>query len=133
VAAIALGAEGVEVGTRFVATRECPAPDYFKQSIIQASGASTLLLGKAAMPIRVLKNRKSMAISDPDKAREDTKLQADGDQSYLESEGDAESAIMPAGQAASLIDQIKGVSDIFPEMISAARTLSTRLNTFFEE
>lgn len=131
VAAFALGAEGVEVGTRFVATRECSTPNWFKEAIVRAQDSSTLVLGKEAMPIRVLRNRKAEIASDPDKAREDAKLRAGGDEAYVD--GDAEEAIMPAGQVASLIKEIKGISDIFPDMIKEAKTLSLKLDNLFKE
>ncbi len=133
VAALALGAEGIEVGTRFVATRECSAPEFFKKSIIDSKGNATALLGKEAMPIRVLRNKKTEEISNPDKAIEDAKIKAEGDTGYVQSEGDADTAIMPAGQVASLINQIKGVSDVFPDMVKEARVLSSKLYTFFKE
>ena len=131
VAALALGAEGVEVGTRFVATRECPAPDYFKQAIIDARGNKTVLLGKGSMPLRVLRNRMAEAISDPDNNREDGALTAKGDQGYAR--GDAETAILPSGQVAGLITQMKGISDVFPDMVREARDLSSRIREFFKE
>ncbi|MBI4763593.1 MAG: nitronate monooxygenase [Deltaproteobacteria bacterium] len=43
-AAFALGAEGVEMGTRFVATRECSSPDWYKESILHARDSSTMIL-----------------------------------------------------------------------------------------
>jgi len=130
-AALALGAEGVEVGTRFVATHECTAPEFFKESIIKAEGDSTLILGKDAMPMRVLRNRKAEAISDPDKAREDERINTGGDGGYVS--GDADTAILPAGQVASQIKQIKNISDIFPDMVKEAKTLSSQLNSFLKE
>jgi enoyl-[acyl-carrier protein] reductase II len=133
VAALALGAEGVEVGTLFLATRECPTPDFFKQAIVDARDNATILLGKGAMPMRVLRNKKAEAISDPDKEREDAKLNADVDNSYVRPDSEADSAIMPAGQVASIIRGIRGISEIFPDMINEAKALSSRLNSFFKE
>ena len=131
VAALALGAEGVEMGTRFVATHECPAPDYFKQAIIEARGNRTMLLGKGAMPLRVLRNRAAEATSDPDKGRENGKIMAKGDQGYVQ--GDADTAILPSGQVAGLIRQMKGISEVFPDMVKEAQALSLQLYNFFNE
>ncbi|MFW6125819.1 MAG: NAD(P)H-dependent flavin oxidoreductase [Chloroflexota bacterium] len=57
VAALALGAEGVQIGTRFVATEECPAHSHFKQEIIKAIDTATVVTMRGINPIRELKNR----------------------------------------------------------------------------
>lgn len=130
VAAFALGAEGVEVGTRFVCTKECPAPGWYKDFIVKASDDSTLVLGKAAMPIRVLKNKKAIEVADPEAAREDERIRSGGDSVYVDK--DEEQSIMPAGQVAGLIRQIKSITDVFPDMIAEAKEISTKLNRFFQ-
>ncbi len=131
IAAFALGAQGVELGTRFVCTRECASPDWYKEAIIRATDSSTLVLGKEAMPIRVLKNKKALEVADPEKAREDERIKSGGDDAYVD--GDAEQAIMPAGQVASVIKQIKGIAEVFPDMVKEAKTISSELNRFFKE
>ncbi len=55
----------------------------------------------------MLRNKKTEQISDPDKSEEDAEIRAEGDSDYAQSEGDADTSIMPAGQVASLINQIK--------------------------
>jgi enoyl-[acyl-carrier protein] reductase II len=130
-AALALGAEGVEVGTRFVCTHECTTPDWYKQAILNSEDASTLVLGKDAMPIRVLKNKKAIAVADPDKAREDEKMRSGGEDDYMG--GDADEAIMPAGQAASLIKDIKRIADVFPDMVDQAKQTLLKLDMLFEK
>ena len=129
VAALALGAEGVEMGTRFVATRDCPAPAYFKQAIVASPESATVVLGKK-MPMRVLKNRQSEWMADPDKAPGKKDGQAEDD-AYAK--GDADTAILPAGQVAALIKSLKDISRVFPEMIEAASELSAGLNRFFSD
>ena len=128
-AAFALGAEGVEVGTRFVCTTECSSPDWYKQAILHAQNGSTLVLGKETMPIRVLKNRKAAEVVAPEKAKEDERIRSGGEDAYVD--GDAEEAIMPAGQVASLIREIKRITDVFPDMVREAGIISKRLNRFF--
>ncbi len=132
VAAFALGAEGVELGTRFVATHECPVPDFFKQLIVNADSNATILLGKDAMPIRVLRNRIVEMIQNPDKKLEDRHLSGRGaDGRYVQSGGDAETAIMPAGQIAGLVKQLDSIEKIFPELMRDASLLAQQLNTIF--
>jgi len=130
-AVFALGAEGVEVGTRFVATNECSSPDWYKECIIRAKDSSTMILGKEAMPLRVLKNKKAEMIGGSDRTDEDKSTNGVSDQGYVK--GDADTAIMPAGQVASLIEEIKGISEVFPDMIQEAKAISSQLNIFFKE
>jgi enoyl-[acyl-carrier protein] reductase II len=128
IAALALGAEGVEVGTRFVATKECPAPDFFKQSLLGAKGNQTILLGQGGMPSRVLKNRMTEALSNPDKSKNEGLINGGG---YGYIQGDADTAVLPAGQVAGLISDIKGIRNIFPDMIAEAEKVAARLHAFF--
>jgi enoyl-[acyl-carrier protein] reductase II len=55
VAALALGADGVQIGTRFVATRECAAHQNFKEAIVKAADTGTTITGRKFGPARVLK------------------------------------------------------------------------------
>lgn len=133
-AAFALGAEGVEIGTVILSTRECHVPDFFKQLIIDAGSDSTVLLGKKAMPMRVLKNKAVEMIGSPDKSKEDRELDSQSDKKYIaESDVDADSAIMPCGQVSGLIREIKSVTELMPEMINKARVLSLQLQDTFQE
>lgn len=56
VAALALGADGVQMGTRFVATHECIAHSNFKEAIIKANDVATIITGRKLGPVRILKN-----------------------------------------------------------------------------
>ncbi len=56
-AALALGADGVQIGSRFAATIESSAHDRFKQAICDATSASTMLVMKKSVPVRLLKNK----------------------------------------------------------------------------
>ena len=55
-AALALGAEGVQMGTRFIATHECIAHPNFKQALLQAGDTGTIITGRKLGPTRGLKN-----------------------------------------------------------------------------
>jgi enoyl-[acyl-carrier protein] reductase II len=56
VAALALGAEGVQMGTRFIATTECNAHPDFKRRIVESLDTGTMITGRALSPTRTLKN-----------------------------------------------------------------------------
>ncbi|MDQ7783986.1 MAG: nitronate monooxygenase [Desulfomonilaceae bacterium] len=132
-AAFALGAEGVEMGTRFIATRQCGVPDFFKERVLNADSDATVLLGKEAMPIRVLKNKASLGIKNSDKAKEDAKLESTGDKSYVQSGGNPDTAIMPCGQVAGLVSDLKGVEELLSELSQGCRSLSRGLFSVFNE
>lgn len=129
VAAFALGAEGVEMGTRFVASLECPAPEYFKNSILSAKDNGTVILGKDLMPLRTLRNSATESIVDPDKAREDNAATFH----YMNPDGNADDSIMPAGQVAGLIKEVRSISDILNELFREAGEISERLHLLIKE
>lgn len=132
-AAFALGAEGVEMGTVILSTSDCHVPEFFKQLILDAGSDSTMLLGKKAMPMRVLRNKAVESIGGPDKSEEDRKLDSQGDKKYIAEEGvDADSAIMPCGQISGLIRDIKSVKELLPEMMEKAQVLSSQLLDVFK-
>lgn len=56
VAALALGAEGVQMGTVFIATKECIADQDYKDAIVAANDTATIITGRGSMPIRGLKS-----------------------------------------------------------------------------
>ena len=125
VAAFALGAEGVEMGTRFVATPECPVPEYFREGVQSAACDATLLLGKGAMPARVLRNQLTEYLS----ARQGGEKEFDS--KYVKMGGDKDTAVMPCGQIAGLIQQIEAIEDIFSSITRDAKSIIDRLDTFF--
>ena len=130
-AAFALGADGVEMGTRFAASEECPVPDFFKDSIRSADSSSTLLLGKDAMPIRVLKNDVTMRVSGMIDEKADKMMEQKGDASYVQSGGDKDTAVMPCGQIAGLIRESLKIRDIFSEILHDFEIVSHRIQKIY--
>ena len=61
-AAFALGAEGVQMGTRFLATEECPIPLSYKKAILDARDDRTMVVAQRALPTRVLKYKAAYAV-----------------------------------------------------------------------
>lgn len=114
-AAFALGAEGIQMGTRFVCSAESPVHENYKNAIIQARETGTLVLNKKSSPcIRSLKSARTQAIYDdglmpPDALAGIRKLYFDGDM---------EAAPALAGQTAGLIDSIKTAQQIIDETVS---------------
>lgn len=123
VAAFALGAEGIQMGTRFAASKESPVHENFKQAIISAKDTDTTITGrKVKDPVRVIKNTLSQKILDAEITGSSPGeiLEMIGpDRSYMAStDGDVENGSVMSGQIAGMIREIKSVQEIFDELIS---------------
>ena len=103
-AAFALGAEGIQMGTRFVSCSESPVHANYKTAIVDAKETGTLVLNKKSTPcIRALKSERTKAIHDEGLMAPDA-LKGIRD---LYFGGDMEAAPALAGQSAGLIDEVK--------------------------
>lgn len=127
-AAMALGAQGVEIGTRFVATRECPVPDFFKEAICNASGDATVVLGKGVMPLRVLKNAVIDQALGMTAAELDKQIVSQGNAHYVQEGGDKDTAVMPSGQAVGLIRNVVSVEEVISEIVDGARSIADQMS-----
>jgi enoyl-[acyl-carrier protein] reductase II len=123
-AAFALGAEAIQMGTRFVSCEESPVHQNFKDAIVQASETGTWMLNKKSTPcIRALKSQRTQAIYD------EGLMPADALQGILGVYfgGDMEAAPALAGQSAGLIDSVKSAKQIIEDTVAEFFTISSRL------
>ena len=113
-AALALGAAGVQVGTRFIATKECIAHQNYKNAIIDSSESGTCLLNMGAFQIRALQTElTNRIISDPSKIGDG--FSGKGlEESWIK--GDMEAGVLPAGEISGLVHHIPSVKEIIEEM-----------------
>ncbi len=114
-AAFALGAEAIQMGTRFVSSVESPVHHNYKQAILDAKETGTYVLNKKATPcIRALKTERT------NKIYEDGLMPPDTFKGILDLYfgGDMEAAVGLAGQSAGLIDDIKTAKQIIDETIA---------------
>ena len=114
-AAFALGAEAVQMGTRFVSSAESPVHDNYKSAIIDAPTTGTYVLNKKASPcIRALKTDRTHQIY------EDGLMPPDTFKKILDLYfgGDMEASVGLAGQTSGLISEIKPVADIIETMVT---------------
>jgi enoyl-[acyl-carrier protein] reductase II len=114
-AALALGAEGVQVGTRFIATRECIAHAVYKDIIVQSTETGTELLDVGRMRVRALNTPLVQKIT----AGEDVGNAVFGEvmeESWLH--GDIDAGVLPAGQIAGLVSGVETVKNIVEEMVA---------------
>jgi len=125
-AAMALGAHGVQVGSRFVASEEASAHPAFKQKVIEAQEGSTKLQLKQMVSVRLLDNEFSNRISKmQDRGATVEQLSAalgKGRARLGMFEGDVQEGELEIGQVASLIDKVKPVKAIMEEMIAEYKT-----------
>jgi enoyl-[acyl-carrier protein] reductase II len=113
-AALALGAEGVQVGTRFIAAQECIAHAVYKDIIVQSAETGTELLDVGRMRVRALNTPLVQKIT----AGEDVGNAVFGEAmegSWLR--GDVDAGVLPAGQISGLVSGVATVKDIVEEMV----------------
>lgn len=113
-AVFAAGAEGIQMGTRFVSSAESPVHNNFKNKIIDSGIDGTLILNKSSKPvIRALKSNLTMDIDQ--KGEMDMTAMMNIKNLYFD--GDMEAAPALSGQSIGLIDEIKPVKQIIDEII----------------
>ena len=134
VAALALGAQGVQMGTRFVCSEECIAHPSFKERILQAQDRATVVTGESTgHPVRCLENRLTREFRAMEKAGASTEeLEAFG-RGRLSSgiiQGNIEEGSLMAGQIAGLIKDIKPVKAIIEDIMAEAEKVIETLGKF---
>lgn len=123
-AAFALGAEAVQMGTRFVSCTESPVHHNYKQAILDAKETGTLVLNKKSTPcIRALKTGRTAAIYEAGLMPPDTFARL----LDLYFGGDMEAAVGLAGQTAGLIDTVKTAKQIIDETVSEFHAIAGRM------
>ena len=123
-AAFALGAEGIQMGTRFVSCVESPVHTHYKEAIVNADATGTWVLNKKATPcIRALKTPYTQPIHESGLLP--TNAFAGIQQVYFG--GDMNAAPALAGQSAGLIHEVKSVQAIIDETVSQFFDITQRL------
>lgn len=135
-AAFALGAEGIEMGTRFIATQECVhANEKYKQALLEGKETDTVIIKRTiGSPARALKTNYTLNILEREKAGavyEDLQDWISGQANcrYIY-EGNEAEGFGWAGQVIGLINHIPTVHELFDEMISAAQKQQNRIRVF---
>ena len=121
-AAYALGACGVQIGTVLLASKECPIHENYKQAILKAKDTSTTVTGRInGTPVRILKNKMAKAYIQKEKAGADMmelEKYTLGSLKKAVFEGNVDEGSLMAGQVAGMIHEIKPVKQILEEMMS---------------
>ena len=133
-AALALGAEGVLLGTRFLATHEAPIHANFKQAIVRSTGHDTMLTeipdiaARQVWPgamARVLRNRFIERWAGREWALRQHANEAYQALQAARRDGDAEQAALLIGQDAGLIDAVLPAAEVIRRMVVEAHTIIT--------
>jgi enoyl-[acyl-carrier protein] reductase II len=112
-AALALGAEGVQLGTRMVSSAESPIHDNWKQAVLEAQETDTVFLNQHTSPaLRALRTGRTNALEFD---TETNAMALFGNAMDLYFGGDMEAAVALSGQVAGRIDEIKPVAQIIEE------------------
>ncbi|HOT13874.1 MAG TPA: DUF561 domain-containing protein [Bacteroidales bacterium] len=121
-AAFALGAEGVQMGTRFAASIECSAHEAFKQQIVALSDGGTYLALRKKAPVRLIRNAYANRIEEAENSGQSLEqvlqLVGKGRSKLGMFEGELNEGELEIGQAAALIDAVQPCDVIMQNIIS---------------
>ena len=124
-AAYCLGASGVQMGTVFLATEECPVSENYKNAIIEAVDTSTTLTGtKFGAPVRGIKNELTKRYHELEE-KSSTLMELEeltlGSLRKAAYEGDVENGSIMSGQIAGLVNEIRPVKDVIEGIFEEAK------------
>ena len=133
-AAISLGADGVQIGSRFAISKESSAHDIFKNYVLSARDGDTVLTLKELAPVRMLKNeffQKIQSIYNRSGSKEElVELLGRGRIKKGVFEGDLRDGNLEIGQVSAIINSINSVEEIINEVISDYKKAQENLFSF---
>ena len=132
-AAMILGADGVQMGTRFVASKESSAHENFKDIVLKAKEGDTRLTLKEITPVRMMKNKffqelEELYKTSPTKEQLLNKL-GRGRAKLGMFEGDLESGELEIGQASSQISNVFTAKEIIQQIMSEFNSVKSQMST----
>lgn len=118
-AAFALGADGIQVGTRFICSEECLAHENYKNAVLKAKDRDAVVTGRATgAPVRALKNKLTREYARLEKegaSFEEIEALGVGGLRRAFQEGDVEMGSLMAGQSAAMVNKIEPCADIIKD------------------
>lgn len=122
VAAFALGAEGVQIGTRFICSTECTVHENYKNAVLKAKDRDAVVTGRSTgHPVRSLKNKLTKEFDKLEAGTvtiEDIEALGKGRLQAAVIEGDVVNGSVMAGQIAGLVSQIKPCEEIINDLVT---------------
>ncbi len=134
-AAFALGAEGVQVGTRFMCAAECTIHPDIKARIIKAKDRDTVVTGNSTgHPVRVIKNKLSKMIEELDRENKSDEVEelGAGKLAAAMRDGDLQMGSLMAGQAAAMVCRVEPAAQIIAEMMQDVEATLSKLGSLAE-
>ncbi len=132
-AAFALGAQGVQMGTRFICATECIAHDNYKKFVINAKDRDAVVTGRSTgHPVRVLRNRLTREFEQLEKAGasiEELENLGAGKLRDAVIDGNVDSGSVMAGQIAGMVRKVQPAYKIIEELVSQTISTIDRLNS----
>ena len=126
-AAFNLGAEAVQMGTRFICAEECTASEEYKKAIIGARDRDAVVTGRSTgHPVRTLKNKLTHKIHKlEEKGAEQDRIEelAQGSLRQAVKDGDIDQGSVMAGQISGMVDRISSAEDILTEIMTEAEDM----------
>lgn len=120
VAAFALGADGIQVGTKFICSEECIAHENYKNAVLRAKDRDAVVTGRSTgAPVRALKNKLTKEYDRLEKegaSFEEIEALGVGGLRKAFAEGDTDMGSLMAGQSAAMVKEIKPCADIIKEL-----------------
>jgi enoyl-[acyl-carrier protein] reductase II len=130
-AAMALGAEGVQIGTRFAATLESSSHDRYKRAIVDANDNSTLLTLRKVTPVRMIKNPFALRVQDAEAsgAKKEELLELLGSKRERLGifEGNWEEGEFEAGQSSGLVRDILPAAEVVRKLMLECEVMMERI------
>ena len=133
VAALALGAEGVTVGTRLLVTTECPIHDNLKRALASATELDTLqILGTLRNTVRAWKNPAALKVAELESKQaelgEILSVVAGTATKRMYEGGDLDAGVIPCSQSIGLVHEVKPVAQVIDGMMREASEILGRLS-----
>jgi len=131
-AVLALGAEGVTIGTRLLVTKECPIHENLKQALVAASELDTLpILGSLQNTVRAWKNTAAMKVAELESQHADMSqilsVVSGAATKQMYEGGDVNGGVIPCSQSIGLVHEIKPLAEVIEEMMHEAAAALERL------
>ncbi|MCL2335804.1 MAG: enoyl-[acyl-carrier-protein] reductase FabK [Firmicutes bacterium] len=128
-AALMLGAEGVQMGTRFMCAAECTIHERIKEMVIKAKDRDTVVTGRpTGHPVRILKNklaRQFLEMEECCRASDEFEKLGVGRLRLAMVDGDVEMGSVMAGQVSAMVSEIQPAESIIREVVSGAQKVIT--------
>lgn len=123
-AAFALGAKGIQSGTLFLSTKECPIHDNYKQMVVRARDIDTVITGSDQAPVRILRNKMALEyikLKNEGATFEELEEVTLGSLRKAVVDGNMDEGSFMAGQISGLIKSVRSVEEVINDLMSGLK------------